>query len=205
MNNINQQLLMQRFLPMLMSWCLVGLIYGSTRFVGGEQWIIPETWLDQQIPFSTMGVWLYLAFFIWVPFAFWRAPLDRIKSMSWAIALSAPISAVFFILLPSSLQYPQVTSTGVSDQVFAFLVWVDTDQNCFPSLHASVSLIGLLGLWQREKILMNGVYLIIVLAIMFSIIQLRRHLLIDLSAGLLVGFVTYQLATRFIARGVQPQ
>ena len=208
MRSMNQQrqiqpIFKQRFLPMLLSWCLVGLIYGSARFVGGEHWIIPETWVDKQIQFSTAGVWLYMAFFLWVPYAFWRAPLARIKPMAWAIASSAIISGVFFILLPSSLQYPQATNTGISDQAFAWLLWIDTEQNCFPSLHASVSLIGLLGLWQRGKFLINSLYLIILFAILFSIIQLRRHLVIDLSAGLLVGFVTYQLANKFFTnRGV---
>jgi hypothetical protein len=67
----------QRFQPMLISWCLVGLIYGSTRFIPGDHWVIPEFWLDKQIPFSTTAIWLYLSFFLVVPFAFWRAPLVR--------------------------------------------------------------------------------------------------------------------------------
>jgi membrane-associated phospholipid phosphatase len=191
MNRMNQQLLAQRFLPMLIGWCVVGLIYGTTRFIPGEKWIIPETWLDQQIPFDTQAVWLYLSFFLVVPFAFWRSPMPRVRVMMWAIILSAIISGVFFIFLPSSLDYPQASGENLSDKIFHCLLWIDTQQNCFPSLHASITLICLLGLWQKNHIVVNIFYLAVSLAIGYSIIQLRRHLSLDVGAGILLGFATY--------------
>lgn len=194
MKSMNQQLLIQRFLPMLIAWLSVGLIYGTTRFIGGEKWIIPELWLDQQIPFSTHAVWLYLSFFLVVPYAFWYAPLARIKPMMHAIIMSALISGVFFIIFPTTLNYPQVYGDSLSDKLFYLLLWIDTAQNCFPSLHASITIICLSGLWQKHKWIANTIYLVMTIAIAYSIIQLRRHLSLDVGAGVLVGIFAYCVA-----------
>lgn len=192
---MNWQTIKERFQPMLISWCLVGLIYGSTRFIPGDHWLIPELWLDKQIPFSTSGIWFYLSFFLIVPFAFWRVPLERVKTMSTAIIISAVISGIFFVFFPSSLQYPQLMgSESLADKLFHLLLWIDTAQNCFPSLHAAITLISLLGLWQKQKTFANVFYLAVSLAIAYSIIQLRRHLTLDVTAGILLGAFAYAFA-----------
>lgn len=190
-NNSLKTLFRQRFYPMLIAWISVGLVYGSTRFIGGEKWVIPELWLDQQIPFSTKAVWLYLSFFLVVPFAFWKAELQRVKPMMLAIIISALVSGIFFIFFPTTLDYPQVSGNGISDKVFYLLLWIDTAQNCFPSLHASITIICLLGLWQKHQPLKNTIYLAATLAIAYAIIQLRRHLTLDVTAGILVGALAY--------------
>lgn len=190
------QTIKQRIISMLISWCVVGIIYGSTRFVPGEHWVIPELWLDQQIAFSTQGIWLYLSFFLVVPFAFLYAPLEKIKSMMIAILISAFISGLVFVIFPTTLAYPEFNQHTFADQVFYWLLWIDTAQNCLPSLHAALTVICLLGLWDKQKILFSFLYLMITLAIGFSIIQLRRHLSLDVGAGALLGIVSYLIASR---------
>ncbi len=184
----------QRMISMLIGWCAVGIIYGSTRFTSGEHWIIPELWLDQQIPFSTQGIWLYLSFFVVVPFAFFTAPLAKIKPMMIAILISALISGLVFVIFPTTLVYPEVNQQTFTDQLFYWLLWIDTAQNCLPSLHAALTVICLSALWNTQKLFLSLVYLIISLAIGFSIIQLRRHLSLDVGAGILVGIISYIVA-----------
>jgi len=188
---------------MLVGWSGVGLVYGSTGFISGEKWIIPELWLDQQIPFNVQGIWLYLSFFLVVPFTFLYAPVSRIKPAMMAVLCSAFISGVFFVLLPTTIVYPQVTGDSVSHWVFYALLWIDTEQNCLPSLHASITVICLLALWSNQKRFLSLIYLIISLAIGFSIIQLRRHLSIDVGAGILVGILSYVVAIKFARANLQ--
>ncbi len=190
------QTIKQRITSMLISWCVVGIIYGSTRFVPGEHWVIPELWLDRQIPFSTQGIWLYLSFFVVVPFAFLCAPLAKIKSMMIAVVISAFISGLVFVIFPTTLVYPEFNQQTFADQVFYWLLWIDTAQNCLPSLHAALTVICLLVLWNNKKRLLSLIYLIISLAIGFSIIQLRRHLSLDVGAGVLLGITAYFVASR---------
>jgi membrane-associated phospholipid phosphatase len=186
----------QRIISMLIGWCAVGIIYGSTRFIPGKHWVIPELWLDQQISFSTQGIWLYLSFFVVVPFAFLRAPLAKIKPMMIAILISALISGLVFVIFPTTLVYPEFIQQTFTDQLLYWLLWIDTAQNCLPSLHAALTVICLLALWNNQKLFLSLVYLSISVAIGFSIIQLRRHLSLDVGAGILVGILSYIFASR---------
>jgi membrane-associated phospholipid phosphatase len=186
----------QRIMSMLIGWCAVGIIYGSTRFIPGKHWVIPELWLDQQIPFSTQGIWLYLSFFVVVHFTFLSAPLANFIPLMNAILASAVISGLVFVIFPTTLVYPEVNQQTFADQLFYWLLWIDTTQNCLPSLHAALTVVCLLALWNNQKIFLSLIYLVISLAIGFSIIQLRRHLSLDVAAGILVGILSYIVASR---------
>jgi membrane-associated phospholipid phosphatase len=183
---------------MLWSWGTVGFIYGTTRFMPGERWIIPETRLDLAIPFNASGIWMYLAFFLFVPWAFLSSPAARVPALRGAIQLSALISGIIFILFPTSLNYPTLFEPSIHASALELLLAIDTAQNCLPSLHAALTSIALASLWQPGHYGRNFCYLAIAIAIGFSIIQLRRHLLIDVTAGIIVGLVSHGLATRFI-------
>lgn len=188
-----------RLIHMLWSWGTVGLIYGTTRFMPGERWLIPETWVETRIPFSASGIWLYLAFFLFVPWAFFTAPENRIYHLRYAIQISAIISGIIFILFPTSLSYPTLPTDSIHATALHILLMVDTTQNCLPSLHAALTLLALTSLWDWKKRWQNLLYLSIAIAIGFSIIQLRRHLFIDVTAGLLVGLLSHLLATQYLS------
>lgn len=190
----------ERIRHLLWSWLSVGFIYGTTRYMPGEHWIIPELWLDRQIPFNSAGVWLYLAFFIFVPWAFFKAEAARIYPLRYAIQISALISGIIFILFPSSLSYPTVMTEDIHTSAFKFLLAIDTTQNCLPSLHAALIFLGLLALWDWQKKWQSALYLLVTLAMAFSIIQLRRHLTLDVSAGVVVGIIAYFAAKKLIAQ-----
>ncbi|MET0357259.1 MAG: phosphatase PAP2 family protein [Cellvibrio sp.] len=191
-----------RIIHMLWSWGTVGLIYGTTRFMPGERWIIPETWVETQIPFSASGIWLYLAFFLFVPWAFLSAPENRILKLRYAIQISAVISGIVFILFPTSLAYPTVPEEGFNAKALEILLIVDTAQNCLPSLHAALTFLALVSLWNWKNKFLSIFYLTIALLIGFSIIQLRRHLFIDVTAGLLAGLISLVLAKLILTRTI---
>jgi membrane-associated phospholipid phosphatase len=79
--------------------------------------------------------------------------------------------------------------TSTSTSLLKALVWVDSNKNCLPSLHASLTLISVWALWQPRRMLQNTLYVLWAVFIIFSIVQLRRHLSLDVGAGLLVGFM----------------
>ena len=187
-----------RIVQMLWSWATVGLIYGTTRFMPGERWLIPETWVEAQIPFNASGIWLYLAFFLFVPWAFLFAKKNRILTLRYSIQISALLSGIIFIVFPTSLTYPALIADGINTKALELLLAVDTAQNCLPSLHAALTLLALISLWNWQQKTQSLVYLIIALLIGFSIIQLRRHLFIDVAAGLLVGIIAQILAKIFL-------
>ena len=197
----------ERIVHMLWSWGTVSLIYGTTRFMPGTRWLIPETWMDAQITFSASGIWFYLAFFLFVPWAFFHAHASRIVRLRYAIQISAILSGIVFVFFPTSLNYPPLPADSIHAKLFEVLLMIDTVQNCLPSLHAAMTLLALLSLWDWKKKPQSIFYLVIALMIGVSIIQLRRHLLIDVTAGLLVGLIAQLLASKLlirISKGAQP-
>lgn len=193
---ISEMPVKNRIIHMLWSWGTVGLIYGTTRFMPGDRWLIPETWVEAHIPFNAGGIWLYLAFFLFIPWAFLFAQTNRILTLRYAIQISAILSGIVFILFPTSLTYPSFMADGINAEALKILLVVDTAQNCLPSLHAALTLLALISLWDWQKKIPNLIYLVIALLIGFSIIQLRRHLFIDVAAGLLVGVIAHLLAKK---------
>lgn len=195
----------QRMLQMLIGWGTVGVVYFGLGWRDTPASIVPELWLDRQLPFNANGVWLYLAFFLFVPFTFIAVHSERLVRLRYAMQISALICGAFFILLPTQLNYPALTGQGISLQLVTWLVAYDSPQNCFPSLHGALSLICVMALWQRQRLVMSALVVGFGLAIAVSIIQLRRHLVIDLCAGIVVGCVAYAMATRLesVSKGWQ--
>ncbi len=189
-----------RITHMMWSWFTVSLIYGTTRFMPGQRWVIPETWLETQIPFNASGIWFYLAFFLFVPWAFLNAEAGRVIRLRYAIQISAILSGIVFVVFPTTLHYPPLPMDSIHAKLFGFLLMIDTAQNCLPSLHAAMTLLALFNLWDWQKKLQSILYLAIALLIGFSIIQLRRHLLIDVTAGLLAGVIAQLLAQKLLIR-----
>jgi membrane-associated phospholipid phosphatase len=133
-----------------------------------------------------------------VPLAFLFAKENRIVTLRYAIQISAMISGIIFIMFPTSLSYPPLVAEGINAKALKMLLLVDTEQNCLPSLHAALTLLALISLWDWQKKITSLIYLVIAILIGFSIIQLRRHLFIDVAAGILVGLIAQGLAKIFL-------
>jgi len=166
-----------RMRQMLYGWGSVALVYFAVGSLDVTPLTIPEVWLDRQLPFTEHAVWIYLSFFVLVPYTYFTIVPWRLVQLRVAMQISAVISGLFFVLLPTSLNYPPFDQQGISAQMLALLVTVDSPNNCFPSLHASLTTLCVVLNIDRE-----------------SIILLRRHLTIDVAGGLIVGLLAW-LAT----------
>jgi membrane-associated phospholipid phosphatase len=187
----------QRMAQMIIGWGSVGLVYFSLGWREVDSIILPELWLDKQIAFTPYGIWLYLSFFILIPYAYATVAPQRLLRLRYAMQLCALFSGMVFLFLPSELSYPDIVGEGISVQLLKFLIANDSPQNCLPSLHAALSFTCVMSLWNKNKLKKSVIIVLIGIAICISIIQLRRHLSIDVSAGLLVGLVAYFMVIPF--------
>lgn len=173
---------------MLAGWGGVGLVYFSTGYLQGVGVILPETALDRLIPYNPAGIWLYLSFFIFIPYTYLTAKPDRVRWLARSMPLCAVFCGLVFMTFPTTLVYPPLgDQAGASLQMLRLLQASDSPQNCLPSLHGVLTLLCVWALLQRERPLRSMLAVLFALAIGYSIIQLRRHVSIDLAAGLLVG------------------
>jgi len=184
----------ERFYAMLLGWGSVALVYLCTGWLSVEPAIIPEIWLDRQLTFSASAIWLYLSFFVLIPYTYFSALPKHLPLLRSAMQISAIISGLFFIFLPSSLVYPEITQQGFSASALRLLTAVDSANNCFPSLHASLTAICMICIVQERRLLRSVFVVILGVSILVSIIMLRRHLTIDVGAGVVLGIIAYALA-----------
>ncbi|MEC5159731.1 MULTISPECIES: phosphatase PAP2 family protein [unclassified Janthinobacterium] len=178
-----------RLRHLLLGWGGVGLVYFSTGFLGRPATVLPELALDRLIPYNPAGIWLYLSFFILIPYTYASVAPRRVRWLSRAMPLCAALSGVVFLLFPTTLNYPPLAAGGADAQLLQLLLASDSSSNCLPSLHGALTVLCVWALCEPGRPLRAALALLLGLAICYSIIQLRRHLSIDLGAGVLAGLL----------------
>ncbi len=184
---------------MVLGWGTVALVYFCTGWLDAEPVIIPQVWLDQQLGFTVNAVWFYLSFFVLIPYTYFSVDPGHLRPLRYAMQISAVVSGLFFVFLPSSLSYPQITQQGISADTLKLLIAVDSPNNCFPSLHASLTSICVIAGLQKRQFWRSVAFVITGFSILISIIMLRRHISIDVGGGVLVGVASYYLAKCFVS------
>jgi membrane-associated phospholipid phosphatase len=180
---------LSRFGQMLAGWGAVGVVYTVAGLFQGTGAVLPETALDRLIPFNPAGIWLYLSFFVLVPYAYFTVDADRLHWLRRAMQLCALVCGLVFFLWPTTLHYPAVASGGISSATLRLLSAADSSQNCLPSLHAALTLLCVWALFDVRAARRSWLVLLWGAGICFAIVQLRRHTSIDLAAGLAVAVI----------------
>lgn len=179
---------------MLLGWAFVGIVYHlSDRLQGGGRLITPS-WVDNLIPFSASAIWLYLSFFLIIPLGYFLAPLTAVRWLARAMQISALGAGAIYLGWPTTLQYPVDVGMGMSAQFLSVLTVVDSAQNCLPSLHITLTILAVWAISKGKRPLRTSVFILWGVAIAFSILQLKRHLFVDLVGGIVLALVAGMLA-----------
>jgi len=188
-----------RLKHMLLGWGCVGLIYNTAdRWQSVGQVLQPGP-IDRLIPFDPAGVWLYLSFFLLIPAAYFSCPEKRLIWLRSAFQLAALTAGAAFLAWPTTLSYPAASGGTLSSSLLAALSQIDSAQNCFPSLHMALTVLAVWALHDDQRPAKNTLFWLWGLGIAFSIIQLRRHLFIDLLAGIALGLLVGWLCRQFLS------
>lgn len=179
---------------MVLGWASVGVVYNLADRLQGPGIILPETTLDKLIPFNPVGIWLYLSFFLLVPLTYCIVDIHRLRWLTISMQICAVVCGMIFVLWPTTLIYPEVPGNGVSEALLRWLISGDSRQNCLPSLHGALTLLCVWALLDSRHRLRSFLAVLVGLCICYAIIQLRRHISIDLGAGLLTGLACGYLA-----------
>jgi hypothetical protein len=185
-----------RLKHMLLGWGCVGLVYFSTGHLEGRAVALPETALDRMIAYNPGAIWLYMSFFVLIPYTYLAGPAARVAWLARSMQLCAVLAGVAFVLYPTTLQYPRAGQIeGAGGQVLALLLAQDSPRNCLPSLHGGLTLLCVWALLERARPLRSACAIALGVAICYSIIALRRHVALDLAAGLAAGLACGALAS----------
>lgn len=157
----------------------------------GEAWVLPLTPIDRLVAFwpALLPVYLSLWVYIALPVLFSR---DRreLFAFSLACALMTSIALVVFWFMPTAIpNFAIDASPGTS---LHFLKTVDSAGNAFPSLHVSFSVFTCIVLARQLResgapAWLRAFNVAWAVAIVYSTMAVRQHVLIDVLGGLALG------------------
>ncbi|ELY5930418.1 phosphatase PAP2 family protein [Cronobacter turicensis] len=188
-----------RLRALLLGWGSVGVVYSTTDLLQRAGHKLPPLWFDSLTDFSPSAIWLYMSFFLLVPAGYWLTPLSQVKWLMRATQLAALCAGVIYLAWPTTMTYPAVSGEGISVEALRLLLAVDSPQNCFPSLHMALTLLMVWGISQRGQWRYTLTAVLWGAAISVSILQLRRHLFIDLVGGVALTLLAGMLARKMLS------
>ncbi|WP_443342490.1 phosphatase PAP2 family protein [Cronobacter sakazakii] len=188
-----------RLKSLLLGWGSVGIVYSTTDLLQRAGHKLPPLWFDTLLDFTPSAIWLYMSLFLLVPAGYWLTPRAEVKLLMRATQLAALFAGAVYLAWPTTMAYPIVSGEGISADALRILLAVDSPQNCFPSLHMALTLLMVWGISKRGQ---WGYTLAAVLwgaAISVSILQLRRHLFVDLVGGVALTLLAGMLARKMLS------
>ena len=158
--------------------------------------IVKATPLDRLIHFDDGAVWLYLSLFLFIPVApFLMASASQLRQYTMGLGLIALISHLSFFFYPTAIVRPDVEHVNWA---YRLMLGVDRTLNASPSLHASLALFSALCcerllLQLRQPWGWRSLLWVWTLAILWSTLATKQHVILDLVGGGLVGLTVYLL------------
>lgn len=165
---------------------------------------IPLSWLDRALPFVPAAMFVYVSHFVFLPgcLLLVRGEAAFRKAVA-AVLAGSVLSNLFFVLYPTTIVRGPVPD-GLAGPLFAFIAFLDTPANCFPSQHVGLAVAAAWGLredrhpWAAAALAWAG-------AISVSTVLVRQHYALDVAGGLLLAALSWLAASRRPAAAPLPQ
>jgi membrane-associated phospholipid phosphatase len=172
--------------------------YFGVGFLPHYTSINATTSLDRIIPLISFFIIFYLLGFIFavIP-AFFLKTKKEFFSVAKIYFWMLTISFLFFILLPIEIKRDFVIGQGFFAWGISFLKTIDTSFNNFPSIHVALNLFAFLLIKDKNKKISKWLLPVLIL-IIISTLFTKQHIILDVIAGLVFGFIFYERYKRSI-------
>ena len=185
---------------LLLGWGTVGVIYHLTDNLQGAGQVITPLWVDNLIPFSASAIWAYLSFFLIIPASYFLTPLTAVRWLARSMQFTAMGAGLVYLFWPTTLVTPPDSRQGIASVLLKQLISVDSAQNCLPSLHAALTLLAVWAIAKSRRHWLTVAFVLWGGVIAFSILQLKRHLFIDLIGGVVLALGMGMLVSGLMSR-----
>jgi fatty acid desaturase len=168
--------------------------FATVHTTAGRAALVPATTLDVLVPYSEAWAWAYVSLY-----ALLLAPLvstsrEAIVRHARAVAAACVASHLCFVLLPTA---PGVAAPEPTSWLMRAVVALDGPANALPSLHASLAALTALAapdLFRGRRVAIAAWSW--AAAIGYGALATRRHVAIDIAAGVAVALAARALARR---------
>lgn len=156
--------------------------------------------MDAAVPFLPWTVSIYLGSFVYWYLCFVLIAMrerEQADRFFCAYTLTTILSFLCFVLLPTTLERPEITGGGLWNGLMRIVYWVDTPENLFPSLHCSTAWLCWIGLRGRKDLPHWPKLLALLLSLMVCVSTLttRQHVMADVVSGVALAEADYLLAS----------
>jgi membrane-associated phospholipid phosphatase len=180
----------QRAGHLLLGWGSVGAVYAACAHATDGPTALRAGAFDQLVSYQPHAIWAYLSFFVLVPYAFAAVDYWRLRWLERALQACALLAGIVYLYFPTTVPAaPPWDGGGLAGTALRWLLAVDTASNCLPSLHAAVTVLCVWALQNPRRRLRSLLVLAWGILVCWSVLALRRHLAIDLAAGVVLGAI----------------
>lgn len=177
----------------LFMWLFFIAYFHLLRYPSGPPAVMPLTALDRAVGFSPHALWAYVSLWLYIGIAPGLLPTLRAAAVYglWAAGLCGT-GLLLFYAFPTAVPPPVPPIDAARHFGFALLQGVDAAGNACPSLHVAGAVFTAAWVarllhdcrspWPLQTL--NGLWM---LAIVWSTLATRQHVVIDASAGALLG------------------
>ncbi len=183
---------------LLLQITVAGGFFVAERYVSAHA-MAPPAWLatpiDARLPLLPGAVWFYIS---WYPAPLALLCTERRKFRHGALAMFAAFALcmIGYALIPVSIARPTLDHiAGVSGNVLRRVYAIDAPVNLFPSFHAAAAMVVVLIFFDLGKA--RYALLLWLLGVGASCVLIKQHYVFDVIAGVLVGWISYNLAAGF--------
>lgn len=187
---------------LLLGAAAIQSLYGPT-----SQWMTggfaPKIALDALIPLWPAWVAAYAACYpLWLTaflYAAWKMDARRFRSLLAACFFSFSLGILTFVLFPTYVDLPTLTGTDGFSALLRQLQIAGGRYDALPSGHVYITTLLALfySLWHAR---LRWLWILILLVISLSTLFTGQHYILDVAAGLALGWVGYRFGLWWVAR-----
>lgn len=176
-----------------------GDLVQSLSGADANQTFVLRSWLDVKIPFVPLMAIPYISYEIIAPIVVTLLALafgsfKRFLTMGFALIVAQVIADLAFWLFQTEVLRNDVTVPGGFSGWLVETVWGnDNPFNGYPSLHCGWTTIAIISLFRLRKRIPKTAWILMLwlLLVYPATVMLRQHYLMDVYAGILMGFTSY--------------
>lgn len=154
---------------------------------------------DAGIPFLPRMTLIYVGCYVWWLYVYWlitqrdRKDADRLFG---ANLLAKAVCFLILVIFPTSVTRPELRGDSIWIRLLQLLYAFDKPDNTFPSIHCLVGWFCWIGIRGKKDIplLCRTASLLMALAVCFSTLAVRQHVLLDVPGGILLSELCYWIA-----------
>lgn len=161
-------------------------------------WMSPMA-IDQAIAVNFSSIWFYLSFYLLLAIVGLTVEKRLFIRYLYTIGWGVLVAHMIFLFFPNGVSRNEIDIES-APKVYQLLVSLDQPRHAFPSLHAMLSVIAGLAVQSSQmkcvstaqRVLLKIATWLWVVAIFWSTIALRQHVLLDLISATIIAIVVWK-------------